>query len=375
MLSFLVSNTISISRNHDISLNKVNDISLISEKDFDNNFKGQIFYQDINKIKNINEFVSNNQNILLAKYFYKSNNCIQLNKIYGTQYTTLDQLNKTLNSVKEKSINNDLPIKTKKISTSNWNLYKSEVVIKLLDSRIQSNNYDSWRYIHLGDLFEYVNSYYVETDNFYYTLVTHETYITPNYNEDVEWYRYWPYQLIYNFNNNGNENIRIERYNPISKGKSIYVSYNSSFSIGVGLDGVSIKASVSSNYTTVMSSPEISNKGSIVEGIGKTIFTYMNGDQAKWKPYDNSVFKNYITNTSFQTSMQIYRTSKSKSSKYKFIQLNDKNEVSMLENLNVHSHSEGVSIDWFYEFPHFGSHKYYFNYESPKYIMVSEDFK
>ena len=91
--------------------------------------------------------------------------------------------------------------------TINWNKYKSSTITKSLDTL----SIYGTRSINLGKIRDFVNNYYVETNNFYYTLITHETYISPNYNPDDEKYHYWPHQLIYNFNTNKDEKFRIEK--------------------------------------------------------------------------------------------------------------------------------------------------------------------
>lgn len=59
-----------------VSLNKVNNISNISEKDFDKNNNGQIFYQDISVLNNNTTSKDDSviDDIQLAKAFYKEEN-------------------------------------------------------------------------------------------------------------------------------------------------------------------------------------------------------------------------------------------------------------------------------------------------------------
>ena len=90
--SFLISNyCFSLKK---VSLNKVNNISNISEKDFDKNNNGQIFYQDISVLNNNTTSKDDSviDDIQLAKAFYKKDNFIQKNIICGTKYTSQEQL-------------------------------------------------------------------------------------------------------------------------------------------------------------------------------------------------------------------------------------------------------------------------------------------
>ena len=79
----------------------MNDISVISEDYFDNNYKGEIFYQDINRLtQNVAKKDLNSKDVLLAKCFYKEDNQIKTNYIYGNSYTTSGQLQRLINEAK-----------------------------------------------------------------------------------------------------------------------------------------------------------------------------------------------------------------------------------------------------------------------------------
>ena len=157
----------------------------------------------------------------------------------------------------------------------------------------------------------------------------------------------------------------------LTKGNSTNVSYNYAFSFKIGADGVNIKTGISSSYTTILSSPEIYNEGSIVLGEGKTVFSYMDKDKDP-KNYDNDLFKNYITNQSFQTSAQIYRSNKIKDFKSKFVLFDDINQLNMFENLQTYQVIADRRFYKYDKFPLFCRSEYSFDFKTPKYILLSE---
>ena len=352
-----------------VSLNKVNNISNISEKDFDKNNNGQIFYQDISVLNNNTTSKDDSiiDDIQLAKVFYKKDNFIQKNIICGTKYTSQEQLDFLLKQ--EKNIKRQILFSSQNIfNVKNWKLYESIKTIKSLDKKIGSTDWT----IHTGDICDFTNSYYIEDDRYYYSLITHETYIMPNFSN---WY--WPFQLIYNFDTKKFDNTRIEHYAPIAKGKTTQVSFSQSIQIGMGIGGVSINAGVSSSYTTLLTSPEIYDKGDLVKKYGKIVFSYIN-DEEKWEVYNTNSFRDYITKQSFQTSIQIYKTKKNALSKPKFLELYDSNEISMfgswITSWHCHHWTEDSTIYVTHKFPQYSKEENlnHFEFRTPKYIMVNE---
>ena len=145
----------------------------------------------------------------------------------------------------------------------------------------------------------------------------------------------------------------------------------------MGIGGVSINAGVSSSYTTLLTSPEIYDKGDLVKKYGKIVFSYIN-DEEKWEVYNTNSFRDYITKQSFQTSIQIYKTKKNALSKPKFLELYDSNEISMfgswITSRHYHHWTEDSTIYVTHIFPQYSKEENlnHFEFRTPKYIMVNE---
>lgn len=220
-------------------------------------------------------------------------------EIYGTQYTSQEQL---LSQIETVAYQYD----TKIIEESYQSLSKSDYLtigddwFEMYETKVDVSL--DYKGTHYGDFSEWRTGYKLLTSNNthdYYAFVN-ESYIKPdtyktNFRSD---------KLVYKFDPTIGADTELRDYAPKVKGPEATVGYSVSVGGEVSEGGGKLSSEISSSYSTLIKSPKLRDLGNMANNYAEIEFDYL-------YPWDNSgQYYEYNTGQSYQTSTFIIKAQK-----------------------------------------------------------------
>lgn len=273
LLSFTIFSSFMLSYNENnivnLNANKTNNFALPNQ-----NKNDSVVFIDVDDNQKENEIelaTNSNQNkgTLFSKFYLSNENEKDLveGELYKTKYDTKESLNTLKEFITNKANNNTLLLASnydkQEIDYGNFTIGSSFIPLKNKTTiRAMSCTYNGNM---MGVITDYENIFVLNNPNnseVFYLLVTHQTYLSPTQTVNR------------NFKGVGVEfklskdtsSYNVTRYAPTTSAQSKVTSFSSSLGVQIG-DQTSASANISFSYQKNVSSPTISSKGSISQGI------------------------------------------------------------------------------------------------------------
>jgi hypothetical protein len=236
---------------------------------------------------------------LLSKYSMNIDGKSISGEIYGTIYTSKEQLINQIEKVSVEYSNGIVRDSYESLSKSDYLTIGSDWYE--LDEMKVDVSLD-YKGTHYGDFSEWRTAYKLMTINTthdYYAFIN-ESYIKPDtYKTDFR-----SDKLVYKFDPTIGAGTELRDYAPKVKGPEATVGYSVSVGGEISPEGGKVSSEISSSYSTLVKSPKLRDLGNMANNYAEIEFDYLN-------PYDNSgQYYEYNIGQSYQTSTFIIKAQK-----------------------------------------------------------------
>lgn len=296
---------------------------------------------------------------------------IQHNVISNCFYTpeTKEQDDKSIKETKLQSFIVNFDKADTMYVSQDWSLYKTINYFQSLDY------YDQYRlgcdkFFHMGEIFDQVSTYYSNEEKYFWTLVTHQILITPNYSSELN--NFWPYELyVRHICREGESNL----FSPYQDcAPFITESYANTISYSMSKTHFNGETCAHSSYPIACGIPTVNIISSLhycpIKACGDEISYSFFNENNKLNSCEQFQVKNYLTSQVYQTASFLYKREKDNpDQKYKFIEYIDTNTISFCENEKIYNKSSGKIT--YKQYPNY-ENVFCFPFKTAKYIMQSE---